>query len=208
MHIDPEIVDWLLDGDPAIRWQAQRDLLGEPPQVYEAERERIAVDGWGAQFLALQDPDGRWGGGLYSPKWISTTYTLLALRMIGLPADNPQALKGCERLLSRGLYQDGGINWFASLKYSETCVTGMVLSILAYFHYPDPRVHDLAEHLLRQQMADGGWNCDSYKGATHSSFHTTISVLEGLFAYQQFVPQDADAVRRSPIPRARVPAAA
>ncbi len=111
--------------------------------------------------------------------------------MLGLPADNAQALKACERLLARGLYHDGGINWFPSLKYSETCVTGMVLSILAHFRYPDPRLHTLAEHLLGQQMADGGWNCESYKGATHSSFHTTISVLEGLREYEAIAPGEA-----------------
>ncbi len=84
MHIDNEILTWLLDGEPPIRWQVQRDLLDEPPQVYEDERERVAETGWRAQLLALQEPDGRWGGGLYSPKWISTTYTMLALRMLGL----------------------------------------------------------------------------------------------------------------------------
>jgi hypothetical protein len=157
----------------------------------------VAEKGWGAQFLALQDPGGTWGGGLYGPKWISTTYTLLALRMLGLPADNPQALKGCEQLLSRGLYWDGGINWFVSLKHSETCVTGMVLSILAHFHYPDTRLETIVSHLLDQQMADGGWNCQSYNGAAHSSFHTTISVLEGLQAYELAFAQEAATVRES-----------
>ncbi len=184
MQTDQEILNWLLDGDPSIRWQVQRDLLGEPPQVYEAEQERVAETGWGAQLLALQEPDGRWGGGLYSPKWISTTYTLLALRALGLPAANPQAQEGCRLLLENGLFPDGGINFSSHAKYSETCITGMVLSILAHFRYHDPRVHDLVEHLLRQQMADGGWNCRSYRGDTHSSFHTTLLALEGLHTYQ------------------------
>ncbi len=197
MHIDNEILTWLLDGDPSIRWQVQRDLLDEPPQVYGAERERVAETGWGAQLLALQEPDGRWGGGLYSPKWISTTYTMLALRMLGLPADNPQARAGCKLLLERGLFPDGGINYSSHAKHSETCITGMVLSILTHFRYPDPRVNDLVEHLLRQQMVDGGWNCRSYRGDTHSSFHTTLSVLEGLFVYQQTSHQDAAAVREA-----------
>ncbi len=77
------------------------------------------------------------------------------------------------------------MNISVSYNYSETCVTGMALNILAYFKYPDPRVKHLVDHLLRQQMADGGWNCESYKGAIHSSFHTTISVLEGLLTYQK-----------------------
>ena len=71
----------------------------------------------------------------------------------------------------------------------------MVLSILAHFRFPDPRLHIVAEHLLGQQMPDGGWNCESYNGATHSSFHTTISVLEGLLAYTLAFPEQAGAAR-------------
>jgi hypothetical protein len=26
------VVDWLLEGDPAIRWQVMRDLLDAPPE--------------------------------------------------------------------------------------------------------------------------------------------------------------------------------
>jgi hypothetical protein len=153
------LIDWLLEGDPAIRWQVMRDLLEEDL--------------------------GLWGGGIYGPKWISTTYTMLTLRRLGLPAANEQAQKGCQLLLERGFYRDGGINYFKSLDQSEVCVTGMVLSILAHFRYQDPRLDDLADHLLDRQMADWGWNCEDYKGDRHSSFHTTMSALEGLHEYQK-----------------------
>lgn len=181
-----EILDWLMAGDPAIRWQVMQDLLGEDESLVEQERMQVADSGWGAQFLAHQDADGTWGGGIYSPKWISTTYTMLTLRRIGLHQDNKQASRGCQQLLDRGYCADGGINYSKSHKESEACITGMVLSILAYFRYPDPRADDLADHLLRRQMEDGGWNCQDYHGATHSSFHTTISVLEGLLEYQKW----------------------
>lgn len=193
---DP-ILAWLLQGDPSIRWQVQRDLLDAAPSEYESERRLVASQGWGARLLEKQDPGGTWGGGLYGPKWISTTYTLLTLRFMGLPAGSEQAQRGCRLLLERGIYQDGGINYFPSLKYSETCVTGMVLSILAHFHFPDPRLEQLADHLQRQQMPDGGWNCESYKGATHSSFHTTISVLEGLRLYEMLAPAGKLALRQA-----------
>lgn len=193
-----ELVEWLLAGDPSVRWQVQRDLLGADEPVYTAERSRVAISGWGARLLSEQAPDGTWGGGLYSPKWISTTYTLLTLRFLGLEPGHPRALQGCQCLLEGGYYRDGGINFSASYAYSETCITGMVLSILAYFGFSDPRLHDLTAHLLHQQMADGGWNCQSYKGATHSSFHTTISVLEGLFWYAHTFPdQGQEAVLAS-----------
>jgi hypothetical protein len=111
---------------------------------------------------------------------------MLLLRDFGLEPTNHQAQLACKRLLEGGFYRDGGINFWASFKHSETCVTGMVLSILSYFQYPDERVPRLADHLLDQQMSDGGWNCESYKGARHSSFHTTISVLEGLHYFEKF----------------------
>lgn len=180
-----QVLDWLLLGDPVIRWQTLRDLEGADPSVVESERARIAVKGWGAGLLALQQPDGLWAGGLYSPKWISTTYTMLLLRRCGLSPDNEQARASCRLLLDRGFYRDGGINYFRSFKHSETCVTGMILSILAHFRIDDQRVGRLVQHLLEQQMPDGGWNCESYKGATHSSLHTTISVLEGLWEYER-----------------------
>jgi hypothetical protein len=184
---------WLLDGDPAIRWQTLRDLVGAAEGTVERERKRVARDGWGARLLARQDPEGTWAGGLssdgglYSPKWISTTYTMLLLRDFGLPVNNQQARRACTLLLDRGFQRDCGINygiWGKSWGRSETCITGMVLSILSSFAHEDDRLDTLADHLLEQQMPDGGWNCRRRFGATHASVHTTISVLEGLRHYE------------------------
>jgi len=194
---ESETIDWLLEGDPAIRWQVQRDLLGEKAAVYEEEQQKVALEGWGARFLSLQDPDGRWGKGLYSPKWISTTYTMLTLRQLGLPPKHPQTMRACQVLLEKGLYKDGGINFSSTIKYSETCISGMVLSILAHFGYDEAGVHRLAEHMLEQQMPDRGWNCQSYRGATHSSFHTTILALEGLHEYEKLNPPNLGEVQRA-----------
>src|SRR6266480_3484811 len=184
-------IEWLLGGDPAIRWQALRDLAGASDRTVEREQGQVARQGWGARLLARQDPTGAWAagrssdGGLYSPKWISTHYTMLLLRDFGLPATNRQARKACTLLLDKGFQRDGGINleiWGKGR--SETCVRGMVLSILAYFEYDDPRLDTMVNHLLEQQMPDGGWNCRRPYGATHASVHTTISVLEGLRLYE------------------------
>ncbi len=185
--LEQRVLDWLLAGDPVIRWQALRDLKAASLSEVEAERARVAEQGWGAALLARQQVDGLWAGGLYSPKWTSTTYTMLLLRRLGLPAQNEQARISCHVLLDRGFYRDGGIKYFASLGHSETCVTGMVLSILAHFRYQDERLERLVRHLLERQMPDGGWNCQSYRGASHSSLHTTISVLEGLREYEGMV---------------------
>jgi len=188
-------IQWLLAGDPAIRWQTLRDLTGATASSVERERGRIARHGWGARLLARQDPDGRWAGGqssdtgLYSPKWTSTTYTMLLLRDFGLPPSNPHVRTACKLLLDHGLQPDGGISygtWAQWTRRGETCITGMVLSILSYFVYADARLDTVAQHLLERQMADGGWNCRRPNGATHSSVNTTISVLEGLRHYELF----------------------
>lgn len=200
------VIQWLLDGDPSIRWQTLRDLVGASERTIERERKKVANEGWGARLLARQGADGRWAGGasaetgLYSPKWISTTYTMLMLRDFGLPQTNRQARMACRLLLDGGMQPDGGVNygtWAKWTKKSETCVTGMVLSLLSYFDYEDGRLDTLAGHLLEQQMPDGGWNCQRPYGATHASVHTTISVLEGLRCYEQFRGGQLRAVRRA-----------
>lgn len=184
MKQQENILKWLLDSDPSIRWQALTCLTNSSKTKILAERKRIAFDGWGAQLLSYQGSDGKWADSLYSRKWISTTYTMMLLKNFGLMPGHKQAKKACKLLLDEGLYEDGGINYFYQYNHSETCITGIVLSILAYFQYDDSRINTLTEHLLKQQMQDGGWNCLSYKGATHSSLHTTINVLEGLREYQ------------------------
>lgn len=197
MDVQHNVLKWLLQGDPSIRWQVLRDLVNGDKYSINSERKKTSLQGWSAELLTLQEDSGLWGGGLYSPKWISTTYTLLLLRRLGLDPSHPQAHKACLLLMDKGFYQDGGINYSSSGKHSETCVTGMILSILSYFEFQDDRVEKLTEHLLYQQMPDGGWNCESYKGATHSSFHTTISVLEGLREYEKFKPTNNELVIQS-----------
>lgn len=197
--------EWLLDGDPSIRWQTLRDLVGAPARTVSRERGKIAREGWGARLLDKQGRDGRWAGGsvgrdspdhgLYTPKWISTTYTLLLLRDFGLPAANASARKACKVLLDRGLQHDGGVA-YGFWKVSETCVTGMTLSLLSYFEIGDRRVDSIARHMLRRQMPDGGWNC-KFPRATHASVHTTISALEGLRHYELLRGRREPAVREA-----------
>lgn len=193
------VLDWLLEGDPAIRWQVLRDLLGASRHAIRREQKRIAREGWGARLLALQDRDGRWAGGIYTPKWTSTTYTMLLLRSLGLEPRHSQAMHSCRVLLDAGFWSDGGINYYPQRHmFSETCISSMVLGIVCWFSLEDGRVDALAEHVMAQQMADGGWNCRAmpgYSGATHGSFHTTISALEALLEYERFRPERARTAR-------------
>jgi hypothetical protein len=111
---------------------------------------------------------------------------------MGLSPGHPQALRACNVLLDTGFWRDGGINFSPRQRpRSETCVSSMVLGVLSWFGMDDPRVDQLAEHVIAQQMPDGGWNCQAmpgYGGATHGSFHTTILALEALRDYQLFRP--------------------
>ena len=191
--IAPQIA-WLLEGDPSVRYHTLRDLTSASDDAVSRERSRILEMGWGRQLLDLQDKDGTWSECIYSPKWTSTFYTLLLLKRFGAP-DTARIHDACGILLDRGFFeQDGGINYWKTWKQSECCVTGMLLSMLCHFGYDDPRIHRMASFLLAEHMPDNGWNCERFKGATHGSFHTTISVLEGLWEYEKAYP-DAAAVR-------------
>lgn len=163
----------------------ERDLVRRPAAEYIATRDLIGGRGWGEQLLQHQDASGMWGGGLYQPKWISTTYTLLLLRRFGLSPDNQQAVAGSRVLLEDADWVEGGVSYWGSRLLAERCVNGMVLSIVCWFDVSDGRSNDIADLLLRVQMSDGGWNCEDYQGATHSSMHTTVSVCEGLLEWKR-----------------------
>src|SRR3954454_3176287 len=94
------VLEWLLESDPAIRWQVLRDLVCAPPEVVAAERSRVATEGWGARLLALRGDDGTWAGGACFPAdfrgdfshgqpWTSTLPTLTLLRELGIDPEAP-----------------------------------------------------------------------------------------------------------------------
>jgi hypothetical protein len=162
------------------------DLLDAPADDVAAERDRVATHGWGARLLAAQDPDGLWAGALYSPKWTSTTYTLLLLLRLGLRPGDERAVAGCHQLWTSARWYDGGLTFAKSIREPETCITGMLVTLSAYFGVADARLDPTVEWLLEQQLADGGWNCETIRsGSRHGSFHTSITVLEALDTYER-----------------------
>jgi hypothetical protein len=177
-HEGVALRQWLLEGDAAVRWRVLQDLDGAPARKVARERALVATTGWGARLLAEQDADGGWGRGVYSPKWTSTTYTLLRLLWLGLPPGHPAAARGLEQVW----------RWQARWQVPEACIVSMVVRLTCYHAYAAPRLDGrldhLVEDLLDQQLADGGWNCrtrtDKHK---HGSFHTSIQALEALAAY-------------------------
>jgi len=181
-----DMIAWLLEGDPAIRWQVKRDLVGAPDAEVKRERARVAHEGWGARLLEVQDDDGRWAGALYSQKWTSTTYTLLLLHWLGLPSGNVQALAGCRQLWENAHFYGGGVNFATSIRQPETCITGMLILLASSFGLVDSRVDESVGWLVNQQLPDGGWNCQSIRsGSRHGSFHTSITALEALLSYER-----------------------
>ena len=177
---DAPLTTWLLDGDAAIRWQTMRDLLDATRTDVKAERARVATTGWGRQLLDEQDPEGTWAQSIYSPKWISTTYTLLLLRRLGLAHGNAAALRGCEQIWA-GSGVRGGVVLPDSTSSMDICVAGMFVTLAVYFGHDDDQIGGVIDWVLEQQMKDGGWNCRALRsGASHSSYHTSITVLEML----------------------------
>ncbi|MET0410430.1 MAG: hypothetical protein ABW217_04000 [Polyangiaceae bacterium] len=179
---DDPVIEWLLDSDPAIRWQVMRDLVGAPAEVVAAERARVAADGWGPLLLEQQRPDGQWGDGVAHPFWWTNMYTLVFLRDLGLEPKSEPARSAIERVRAQ---VNWGPEWGNSPFFEgevEPCINGRVVALGAYF---DEQSDRLVERLLSEQLADGGWNCEAERGSVRSSFHTTICVLEGLLAFER-----------------------
>src|SRR2546425_12258475 len=173
----PAHIKWLLDSDPAIRWQVMRDLTGEAPDAIAAERSRVATEGWGAQLLALQSPAGNWGG----PKWdLITLYSLVVLKDLGLDPASKEARQMIDRVDKRLVFKPLNNRPYLHGE-TEPCINGRILGIGSYFKKPNDA---LANQLLGEQLEDGGWNCEAPK-SRRSSFHSTICVLEGLLEYER-----------------------
>ena len=197
-----DTLTWLLDSDPAIRWQVMRDLTDASATEVAEERARIAGEGWGARLLALQRPDGQWEGGepefsspraeewwrslpaerrgTLFPEWTSTAWSLMLLRWLGLDPAAAEA-RGAVRLVREHVrWEHDGQPFFEG--EVEPCINGKVVALGAYF---GEDVQTVVDRLLGEQMSDGGWNCEQENGSTRGSFNTTIDVLDGLLEHER-----------------------
>jgi len=194
MAIDSRVLDWMLDSDPALRWQVERDLAGAPPEVWQSTRSRVATEGFGARLLALQDADGQWDGGAYFPPgflgsaaeqepgqpWTATTWTLNTLREWGLDA---AALEGtAEKLAANSRWEyDDMPYWGGEV---DVCINAFTLGNGAWL---GADVSRLPEWFITHRMPDGGWNCEAEEGSgsTRSSAHSTLNAVRGLLDYER-----------------------
>ena len=184
-------MEWLLDSDPAIRWQVMRDLTDASEEEVAAERVKVATEGWGAQLLALQGADGSWAGTAWNHGFDSTMHVLTLLREFGLDPASDEARHAVG--LVREHVHWMGWDWDGSWKGQdfvgnpffagevEPCINGQVMASGAYFGQDCQRILD---RLLNEKLSDGGWNCEAENGSTRSSFNTTICVLEALLEYE------------------------
>jgi hypothetical protein len=180
-----DLIYWLLAGDIAVQMQVQRDLLHAPEQIWRPLQARIALEGWGAAYLAAMHPQGYWGRGYYQPKWTSTHYTLLELCNMGFPPQTEPVRTIAAEVFEKFKGPDGGINP-GLVRQSDVCINGMALKFGAYFGAPQAGFESVVDFLLSQCMPDGGFNCQlNRKGAVHSSLHTSLSVIEGIQTYLQ-----------------------
>jgi hypothetical protein len=172
------VLDWLLDSDPAIRWQVLRDLVDAPAAAVAAERSRVATEGWGASLLALQGDDGQWAGGACFPggsfNWRAEN--------AGQPwtATPARIRRAVAAVRDHCRWEHAGQPFFSG--EVEPCINGRVVTLGSYF---DQDVRGVVKRLLGEQLEDGGWNCEAENGSVRSSFATTINVLEGLLAHEQ-----------------------
>jgi hypothetical protein len=181
--INNKIISWLLKGDVSIQYQTYRDLLHmDKPRL----QKKIESTGWGLKFLSCRLPNGHWGKSFYQPKWISTHYTLLDLKNLAISSNNKKIKETLQLIFEQEKGPDGGIKPIGSIQVSDACINGMVLNYASYFKVKEEELKSVVDFLLSQKMSDGGFNCESNrKTVTHSSLHTTLSVLEGIFEYKR-----------------------
>lgn len=193
MSAQPAVMEWLLDSDPAIRWQVLRDLLDAPEEQWWAERALVADFGWGARLLSLEDADGQWAGGAFLPAgfdgaewervgqpWTATAFTLDQLREFGLDPASEAARWAVRRIGENSRWDEGNQPFWEG--EVEECINGRTVASGAYFGVD---VAPIVERLVTEQLADGGWNCERANGSLRSSFHTTINVLDGLLGFER-----------------------
>lgn len=174
-----KLYNWLLQGDVVIQYQTHRDLMESDLTILNELKTRIQFEGWGKQFLNS-------GRQLYQPKWINTHYFLFDLKNICISPDIKEIKETLSAIFRYEKGMDGGINPSTSFKQSDVCINGMVLNYATYFGVKEHNLHSIVDFILLQHMNDGGFNCRlNRKGAVHSSLHSTISVIEGIFEYSK-----------------------
>ncbi len=223
---DDPVVQWLLEGDPAIRWQVMRDLLGAPEAAWSTERARTEHEGWGARLLALRASDGLWADGACFPGTADfARATADALGAGGPPPPFPEP--------DADMTRASGQPWTATYPvlldlchlgvppYSAVMqeTAGLVARNcrweydgLPFFAgevdccinagtiligtYLGVDVDPVVRRLLADQLPDGGWNCWAETRHAPGSFASTLDVVDAFLRWER-ATGDTDEVREA-----------
>jgi prenyltransferase beta subunit len=157
-------VDWLLGGEPFVKYRTLRDLLdreGEDKEVV-ATVKSVYEYKLIKQVFDKQNKDGYWGTpkDIYAwwPKKETTFWLLGVLADFGLRKDNKKIARACEYVFSAQL-SAGGFGW-APPPTPGDCFTGILTESLAKLGYTgDPRLNQAYDWLVKRQRFDGGFWC-------------------------------------------------
>ena len=178
---------WLLASDePAVRYLARRDLLGERDGGALAADAARRLEGPKARaLLAGQRPDGGFGVRPYS-KWTGAHWRLVSLVELAAPAGEPRLQAAASTVL----------DWLTGAEHRRTvtvvdglarrCASqeGNALAVACRLGLAgDPRAELLARSLAGWQWPDGGWNCDRQASGRRSSFHESLPPAWGLHEF-------------------------
>lgn len=143
-----------------------RDLTNASADELSETRARVATEGIGAALLALQAPDGRWGGAAWNHGWTSTMHARLLLRELGLDPAADVTWRALARVRDQVTWRGCGPPeaddnpFFAG--ETEPCINAQVAAAGANF---GEDVTGIVQRLLVEQLPDGGWNCEAERAA-------------------------------------------
>jgi hypothetical protein len=175
-------LEWLLASkEPAVRYLARRDVLGEEAREDAA---RILDGSKVRALLRGQLRDGSFGVHTYK-KWEGAHWRLVSLVELEVPPGEPRAVAAASTVLDwlTGKGHRKGVRVVDGLTRRCASQEGNALAVCCRLGLrDDPRVTLLAESLLEWQWPDGGWNCDD-RATRRSSFHESLAPAWGLYEY-------------------------
>lgn len=168
-------IEWLLHGNPVIQRLTKKYLLEQDVSTIQ--------DGFIKDYLSLYNSENhQWGNGYYSPKWISSHYTLMELTYMEMDGLHPIYQEALQALINHlwSSYQN------PPKQYLDMCIAGMIVQMACHAEYDIHNLRELIDYILEHKMVDGGWNCMKLRSGNPkiSSVHTTLTVLEAFDMYE------------------------
>lgn len=157
-------VDWLLSGEPFVRYRILKNVFGRDENDKETEvaRKLVYKHKLIREIFDRQNKDGYWGNSrdIYTwwPKKDTTFWLLGILADFGFTKQNRKIARACEYVFSTQL-SCGGFGWSPPATAGD-CFTGILTESLAKLGYlDDPRLEKSYRWLLKRQRTDGGFWC-------------------------------------------------